>query len=252
MSPVRQWSLVFRRELGALLTMPLFYVLCGIFFLLTSINYASFLVEFAQGSKEMTVNVTDSVVRPTFYMVFYFLMIQVPLLTMRVFAEDQANGMLDLLQTTQLKNWPLLLGKFSATVAALGMYILVTLLFPAITAMLGDVEWPVVIGSIAALVLSVAAFSAIGIFFSSLTESQVVAAVFSYVTLFALLVAKVLTGTSNIAAIDDAAQHFALTEHLEGLLSGNIAPMNVTYFLMLTVCFLFLTARVLESRRWRA
>lgn len=252
MTAFRQWSLVSRRELGALLTLPLFYVLCGIFFLLTSLNYVSFLVEFNAGGKDVTVNVTDSVVRPTFYMVFYFLMVQVPLLTMRVFAEEQSNGMLDLLQTTPLRNWPLLLGKFTGTVAALGLYLLVTLLFPAITATLGDVEWPVVIGSVAALVLSISAFTAIGIFFSSVTESQVVAAVMSYVTLFLLLIAQVLSGTSGVAAVDDAAQHFALTEHLEGLLSGNIAPMNVSYFVMLTVCFLFLTARVLESRRWRS
>lgn len=249
----RQLRLVFFRELGALLTLPLYYVLTGIFFLLTSAIYVLLLVQFAAGaSPDMTVNVTESVIIPTFHLVHFFLIIQVPLLTMRVFAEDQASGMLDLLQTTPLRDWPLVLGKFFATTAALAVYVILTAAYPFTTSLLGSVEWPVVAGSLLALLLSAGGYAAVGVFFSSVSESQVVASVLTYVTLFLLIFANNIGAGSGIAALDDATRHFAVTEHIEGLLSGNIAPMNVVYFGMLATAFLFLTARMLEARRWRA
>lgn len=249
---VYQMRLVFFREFGAMLNNPLYYVLSGVFFLLTSLIYLMMLADFARGSEDTTVNVTESVVRPTFHMVHYFLLVQIPLLTMRIFAEDQSNGMLDLLQTTPLSDWPLLLGKFLAAGAGISVYIGLTALFPVATAFLSDVEWPVVVGSLIALTLSSAGYIATGMFFSSLTDSQVVAAVLSYVTLFMLVFLHLLGASSQVPALAEAARHFAVGEHIEGLLSGNIAPMNVAYFICVTAIFLFLTARILESRRWRS
>lgn len=249
-SAFRQTLLVFGREFRALRETPLYYVLTGIFFLLTSMLYVLMLVQFARGAEDLSVNVTDSVVRPTFHMVHFFLLVQVPLLTMRIFAEDRSNGMLDLLQTTPLQDWPLLGGKFAATTAGLGLYVLLTMLFPLVTGIVSTVEWPVVAGSLMALLLSAAAYTAVGTFFSTTTESQVVAAVLSYVTLFLLVFANGLTELIGLPALADFTQHFSVTEHIEGLLSGNVAPMNVAYFVCVAVAFLFLSARVLEARRW--
>ncbi|MCC6547000.1 hypothetical protein IT570_07510 [Candidatus Sumerlaeota bacterium] len=249
---LRQCFLVYRRERNALLTMPLYYVLCGIFFLLTAIIYLGTLVDFSHGGEGTTVNATASVVRPIFHMVHFFLLVQIPLLTMRVFSEERASGMLDMLQTTRLRDWALLLGKFGGTLVALGGYLLLTFLFPLTTAMLGKVEWPVVIGGMLALLASAAAYTAIGIFFSSMTESQVVAAVFSYVALFLLVFSQSLADSSRVTALQEFTRHFSVMEHLGAILDGNIAVMNVAYFLILPVSFLFLTARALESRHGKA
>lgn len=248
----RQTSLVTLRELRALLCSPLFYVLNGIFFLLTALVYIQLLVAFAIGSEDATVSVTDSVIRPTFHMIHFFLLVQIPLLTMRVFAEDQSTGMLDLLQTTPVKDWSLLLGKFKATWLAMGFYILLTFSYPLATSMLGIVEWPVVLGSVLALALSTSAYVAIGIFFSALTESQVIAAVLSYVAIFLFVFAQGFADETNMPALMDAARHFSVMEHVNGLLSGNIAPMNVVYFIALSAMALFGTARTLEARRWKS
>jgi ABC-2 type transport system permease protein len=211
------------------------------------------LAEFALGSsKEVTVNVTESVIVPTFHMVHFFLIVQVPLLTMRVFAEDEATGMMDLLQTTPIRDWSLLTGKFAATATAMGLYVVLTAAYPITTAFLGSVEWPVVIGSIFALLFATSAYTAVGVFFSSLTESQVVASVLSYVALFLFVFAHAIGSGSGIPAIEDATRHFTVTEHIEGLLSGDIAPMNFMYFVAMAAIFLFLSARMLEARRWRA
>ncbi|HMX62372.1 MAG TPA: ABC transporter permease [Candidatus Sumerlaeota bacterium] len=249
---LRQWLLVFRRERNALLTLPLYYVLCGIFFLLTALIYLGTLVEFSRGGEGTTVNATASVIRPVFHMVHFFLLVQIPLLTMRVFSEEHANGMLELLQTTRLRDWALLLGKFTGTFGAMAIYLLLTFLFPITTAMLGTVEWPVVIGGMLALLASAAAYTAIGIFFSALTESQVVAAVFSYVALFLLVFSQALADTAHVGALQDFTRHFSVMEHVGAILSGNIAVMNVAYFVLLTITCLFLTARALELRHGKA
>lgn len=246
---IHQWGLVFKRELGALLTLPLYYVLSGIFFLLTAMVFLATLAEFARQGEGTTVNVTDSVIRPVFHVVHFFLLVQVPLLTMRIFAEDEQAGMLDLLQATPMRDWPLLAGKFAAMVVALSVYILLTLSFPFATSLLGEVEWPVVTGSILALLVSAGAYAAVGVFFSAVTESQVVAAVLSYVTLFLFVFLRPFAQASGIPALEDAALHFSVTEHLEAILSGNVALMNVTYFVGLATVFLFLTARRLAARR---
>jgi ABC-2 type transport system permease protein len=252
MSLYRQLFLVTRRELASLLCLPLYYILCGVFFLLASLVYLQQLVVFAQGGEGTSVNATDSVVVPTFQMLHFFLLIQVPLLTMRVFAEDRGNGMLDLLQTMPLRDWALLGGKFLATFLGVFLYVALTLVFPITTAILSAVDWPVVAGSVIALMLSSGGYVAIGLLFSAASESQVAAAVLSYVTLFLLAFGQAFATASNIVPLDEAARHFTVTEHINGLLSGNIAPMNVAYFLALTAAGLFVTARVLESRRWRA
>ncbi len=250
MSFLRQSWLVYTREVASLLTKPLFFVLTGIFFSLSALVYLALLIAFARGDSTMTVNVTDSVVLDTFNSVHFFLIFMVPLLTMRVFAEDRASGMLDLLQTTPAKDWALVVGKFAGTLAGIFVYIALTFSFPLVTSMVGEVEWPVIIGSMIALVLIGGGYISIGLFFSAITESQVVAAVLSYVTIFGLFFARFFSDSFQILSIQQAIRHFSVGEHVSAILSGNIAPMNVVYFLCMTAIFLFLTARILEMRRW--
>jgi gliding motility-associated transport system permease protein len=250
---LKQIYLVFKREFKALLTTPLFYVLTGIFFTLSAMFYLVMLFEFAKGSGEaLTVNVTDSVIRPTFHSIHFFLLIQIPLLTMRTFSEDNGSGMLDLLQTTPVRDWSLLTGKFLATSLGMLLYIGATTSFSLVTANYAIIEWPVMIGSLAALVLASCGYVAVGLFYSSVTESQVVSAVLTYVTLFILAFGSIFATGWQILPLQQALRHFTIMEHISAILDGNVAPMNLVYFLALTVLFLFFTARSLEARRWNA
>lgn len=252
MTPLRQTLLILRREYAAMLAQPLYYVLAGIFFLLTAGVYLVMLTGFARGDESASVNVTDSVVRPTFHALHFFLLVQVPLLTMRLFAEERASGMLDMLQTTPATDWALLAGKFLAGFAALASYVALTALFPLTTAMVSEVEWPVVIGGILALLLASAGYMAMGLFFSALSDSQVVSAVLAYVATFVVAFGQIFADGSKVPVLMDASRHFSVSEHMTALLGGNVAPMNVMYFVVMVALFLFLTARVLEARRWSA
>lgn len=253
---LRETMLVTRRELHALATQPLFYILCGVFFVVAAYAYLSLLVTFSQdgarAEAQMSANVTQSVIRQTFYIVHFFLLVQIPLLTMRSVAEDRQTGALDLLQTTPLGEWPLLLGKFLGCWIGLALYLSLTMLFPFATSLVSDPEWPVAWCAFAALLLAAAAYVAIGIFFSATTESQVVSAVFSYVALFLLVMLSSLADLSKNTALVDLAKTFSVVPHVEAFLKGSIGAINLLYFPMLAVLFLFMTARLLEARRWRA
>jgi ABC-2 type transport system permease protein len=127
-----------------------------------------------------------------------------------------------------------------------------TLSFPIATATLGSVDWPVVWGSALALVLASGAYIAVGLLFSVASESQVAAAVLTYVTLFLLVFGQFMASASTSTALQEAARHFTVVDHITGLLSGNVAPMNVAFFLLVAFVGLFLSARLLEARRWRS
>ncbi len=253
---MRNTWLVTRRELNALLTTPLYFVLTGVFFLVTGYVFLTLLATFAQDAARdaagMSSNVTYSVIRETFFTLHFFLLIQVPLLTMRSFSEDKVIGMMDLLQTTPLSDQALVMGKFLAHWLGFGFYIALGLIFPASVWMIGDVDWPVVFSCFAALMLAAGAYTAVGVFFSSLTESQVVAAVFSYVFLFFLVLAGAMADVFGVGPLQDASRHFTVNEHLNSFLRGQVNPMNIVYFFSVSAIFLFFTMRVMEGRRWKA
>lgn len=252
---LRQSRAVAAREMHQLLATPLFWVLSGVFFLAASLVYIGLVSGFSDPAmreeNDISSDVTLSVVRQTFWVLHYFLMVQAPMLTMRAIAEERRQGTLSLLQTTCAGEWSIALGKFAANCGALCIFVVLTLAFPLLTAWISDPWWPVVGSCYAALLLAACAYTAVGIFFSSLTESQVVAAVLTYVTLFGLVVVGQLADAFSIANLTQITRHLTPMAHVDGFLEGNVATADVAYFVLFTVVFLFFTVRVLESARWR-
>jgi ABC-2 type transport system permease protein len=243
------------REARALLCTPLFWVLSGVFFLANAMVFVGLILGFSDQAfsreNDLSVDITVSVVQQLFWVLHFFLMIQVPLLTMRTFAEERRQGSLALLRTTPVGEWPIVLGKFLGNAGALLVYLGVTLVFPLATELISEVDWPVVFSCYSALVLSTIAYVALGNFFSSLSESQVVAAILSYVSLFSLILFGTLAEAFPSANLNLLANHLTILAHLEGFLEGNVALLDGVYFVVFAFMFLFLTARQLESLRWR-
>lgn len=253
---LRQTMLVARREWRMLMTTPMFWVLSGVFFLLSALVFIGLVLGFAdpemRQQKDMSADVTIAVVQQLFWVLHYFLMMQAPLLTMRALAEERRLGTLNLLQTTPVGEWSIVLGKFVANAGALCAYMLVTLVFPLMIEWISDPDWPVILSCYAALLLSTCGYVAIGIFFSALTESQVIAAVLTYVALFALLILSTLSESFRTSyALTQLAQHLTLMAHVDGFLSGSIGAIHVAYFVLFSFAFLFCAVRMLESSRWR-
>jgi gliding motility-associated transport system permease protein len=196
-------------------------------------------------------NVTDSVLRPLFSNMSIILLLLMPLLTMRLIAEERRAGTIELLLTYPVRDGAVLLGKYLGVLALYAMIIGLTLLYPAILMYFARVEWGPLLTGYVGLLLMGGMFLSIGIFASALTENQIVAAV----TTFGILLMFWVIGWSADYAggvLGRVLSHLSILEHNDSFSKGIFDTKDVVYYVDLTLLALFLTLRSLESRRWRA
>jgi ABC-2 type transport system permease protein len=235
------------------------YVVAGVFFALSGLLFQDILIYFSQisinaelrysaGMPEL--NMTRFVVTNTFGLFNFLLLFMIPLLTMRSFSEEKKSGTFELLVSYPLNDWSLLLGKYLAALSIIILILVVSLVYPAVMFVVGEPELPVILSSYLGLLLISMAYVAYGIFSSSITENQIVAAIMTFAGLlfFYLIGDLASTQTGMLVNLCDS---ISVRLHSMGFTSGLIESPDVAYFILFTGFFLFLTARVLESRRWR-
>ncbi len=176
-----------------------------------------------------------------------------PGITMRVLAEEQRTGTMELLLTAPLREWELVLGKwlaafaFTAVIVFLsGLYFLITNAFTS-----PGLDRGAILAAYVGFLLMCAAFLAIGVFTSSLFASQI-AAFFATMGVSIVLWLVGALFQNQTGAWADVINYIDLSSHYyNNFFSGVIDLADMVYFLSATALFLFLTTRVVESRRWR-
>jgi ABC-2 type transport system permease protein len=170
---------------------------------------------------------------------------------MRLLCEERRTGTAELLFTYPISDWDAILGKFLATVTVYAVMLAMTWLYPALLARFSTPEWGPILSGYLGLFLFGTAFIAMGLFFSSIGDNQMVAGVmtFGFGLLFLILgwitpfvstpVARILTEVS-------------ILQHVGGFARGVIDTNDLVYYVNFTALFLFLSARVLDSNRWRS
>jgi ABC-2 type transport system permease protein len=254
---MRAWA-VFKKEMRLYFVSPIAYVVLAIFALIAGWFFYNVFAYFTLISMQAAMNpmmardltVTDGVLRPLFQNISVILLFLLPLLTMRLFAEEKRSGTIELLLTYPVRDGEVLLGKYLAALGVfLGMLTL-TLVYPALVAWTAQLEWgPLVTGYIG-LVLEGAVFLAIGVLISSLTENQIVAGVSTFGILLILWVIGWAADSAG-GGLGRVLSHVSITEHFDSFAKGVIDTKDVIYYLDVTVLALFLTLRSLESKRWR-
>jgi len=252
---------ILRREVQAYLTSPLFYVIVGIVLLATSVLFVFLVDQFAlfstPGGREyrppgVELNATQFLIKNSYYMIHFLLLFTLPILSMRLIAEERKSGTLELLVTNPVRDWGLLLGKYFGALAVVALLLALTLPYPIAVQLLGgQPEWAVVASCFAGLILVSASYLSFGLFASSLTESQVVAAVLSYVGLFLLYIIGNLMSNSGGEFVRRLSEAVSIEPHFQSFTSGKIALIDATYFILFSLFFLFLSAQVLGMRRWK-
>ena len=178
------------------------------------------------------------------------LLVLIPLLTMRSFAEERRLGTLELLWTYPLRDGEIIAGKFVACLGVVTIMLGATLVYPAILARVHPVDWGPLVAGYLGLWLLAAAFVACGLFLSALTDSQLVAAASTYGVLFFFWML-----TWNEAAIGDGVlsfvKPFSLFDRFQTFAQGGIDTKDVSFLVLFTVTFLAGTFFVLDARRWR-
>ncbi|MBI2879712.1 MAG: ABC transporter permease subunit [Candidatus Rokubacteria bacterium] len=256
---MRVWS-IFKKEVRLYFVSPIAYVVFAIFALVSGVFFYGYLIDYAFYSMRAAMspmlagdlNITEGVMRPLLQHVIAVIMLFVlPLLTMRLFAEEKKVGTIELLLTYPVRDGEVLLGKYLAALALfLGMLVL-TLCYPILVGSMARLEWGPLLSGYLGLVLQGAAFLAAGVLISSLTENQVVAAVATFGILLLLWVAPSLVANFVGSELARILAHLSMLEQFEGFAKGVIDTKAVVYYLNFTLLCLFLTLRSLESKRWR-
>jgi len=238
---------IFKKELRSYFTSLIAYLVLTVFLGLSGyLFYTNMALFITWGGA----NVQEGLWQYLFHDMRLFLIITIPLLTMRLFAEEKKLGTIELLFTYPFRDIEILMGKFLACLVVFALMLGLTIIYPILLA----VVYKVVLGPLAASYLGLfllgAAFISCGIMASSLTENQIIAAL---VTLGIILLFWFIDW--NEAAVSQSVanvlHHFSLFEHFYNFAKGIIDTRDIIYFILFIFFFLFLTLRSLESRRWR-
>jgi ABC-2 type transport system permease protein len=250
---------VYRREIKAYFQSPAIYVVAGLYFAMAGLFFHDILIYFAQmcmnpNLRSMTgvyeLNLTQFVVRNTFGLLSFLMLFVAPILTMRLIAEEKKSGTFELLVTCPLRDWDLLLGKFLACLSIIGTFIIVCLTYPVVLEILGKPETPVIASCYLGLFLISASYVSFGLFASSVTENQIVSAIICFAGLLVFyLVGDLASAESGL--IGSVLDGLSVRLHSMNFTKGVIELRDIAYFVLFTVFFLFLSAKVLQSRHWR-
>lgn len=253
-----RWRPVFKKEMRLYFGSPVAYVVFTFFLVISGWFFSQIFLFYSDASMRsfmqpqfgQNLNVVDNVMRPLFTNMSVVLLFFIPMLTMRLFAEEKKAGTMELLLTYPVRDGEVLAGKFLAAGAVYGLLLLLTLTYPALMAAFGRIEWGAILTGYLGLLLLGAAFLAVGVFISSLTENQIVAGSAT----FGALLGFWLIGWGADAAggwVRTVLQYLSIIEHMDSFGKGVIDTKDVVYYVTVTAFALFLTLRALDAKRWK-
>jgi ABC-2 type transport system permease protein len=250
---MRAWWTLVRRELGAYFISWTGYVVIGVVVFLFGLCFA-LLLQALNGEK------TEQPIMELFYNTYYFwliLLLASPVITMRSFAHEKFSGTFETLMTTPVSDLQVVLAKFTG---AMVFYLLTwTPLIACIFVVRHFSNDPgaLDLGTLASTFLGITLlgglYTSLGCFASSLTRSQIIAAMFSFalgISLFLLsFISYAMAGATGWTA--QVFAHLSLIEHMRDFSRGVVDVRPLVFYLSLTGLFLFLTLKAVESRRWK-
>jgi len=239
---------LFRKELLSYFVSPLFYVVAAVFLCLSGYYFYTDLIFFVTFGFGM--NILENFWQLLLVDLRLVMLLSIPLLTMRLFAEEKKLGTIELLLTYPVRDDEVFFAKFSACAVVFAIMLAGTLLYPIYISILQPFPWVPLIAGYLGLFLLGLSFIACGVFVSSLTESQVVAGM---ATMGILLLFWIVSW--NEAATSPGLLRVlirvSMFDHFQTFAHGVIDAQDLSYFLSFIGFFGFLTLRVLESRKWR-
>lgn len=257
---------VYKRELKTFLQSPSTYVVVALLFLIVGTIFQDMMYGFsvmseragqagAFGQMQEAPNVTESVIRFVFQIMSSLILFTIPLLSMRLFAEEKSRGTFELLVTCPVSDWGILLGKYFALVTVGALIVLLSGLYPVVVWWAGranDVgpEWKIVASCWVGLLLIFSVYGAFGVMASAFTENQITAGV---ITLIGLILWNVLGSfqVESYPVVRDVLRELAAASHTDNFIKGLLSLKDFAFYILASFLFLFIASKTLEARRWR-
>jgi ABC-2 type transport system permease protein len=255
---VKNVWIIFRKELKSYFASPIAYSIMALyavvfgFFFYAALKYVQlWSMRSAMMGGGPSVNINEMIVRPVLMNVSVIGLFLIPMITMRLFAEEKRSGTIELLMTSPIRDIELILGKYLAAVALYGVILLVSAVNLTFLFMYGKPDFkPIIVGYLG-LLLQGACLLAIGTFISTLTKNQIIAGVAGFCVALLLWVLQ-WTTEFEATGISAVLGYLSVVAHFEPFSKGVLDSKDIVFFLSAIFLGLFLTARSTESLRWRA
>ncbi|MFC0211016.1 ABC transporter permease subunit [Paenibacillus chartarius] len=238
---MRRALAMYRKELQLFFYSPTSYVAFAVYVLMSSIFFCLAFVL----SQPSIVDIRGIVGNTTFIYLFI-----VPLLTMRLVADEFRHGTDELLLTSPASLTEIILGKYAAAVTVLFMLVVTSLVYPLIMSQYGTLDQPVLWLSYLSMFLLGAAMMAVGLFASSLSSNQMVSGIVAFVLLLVLWLVE-WVGEAFGGNVKDIFAQFSLNARVINLQKGVLNFADVLFYVTLAALFLLLSIQTLERKRWR-
>lgn len=258
-----------RKELSIYFTTPWAYIVATAMMLIAGFFFLSLLDDFKQAQDmarmlsweqmppyaQIFRNLTDGVVVQLWSVLLVVTLFAAPFLSMRLFAEEKRQKTFELLMTAPVRPIEIVLGKFLGGLGVMTATMGLTIVFPIIVSIFGAsesgsaLEWSTVLLGYGGLLLWGATCMAVGMFFSSLTESQMLAALLSFAVLLPWLLLRNLTQSAE-EPLRSILNHLSFHSQLQEAMTGVLNLKALVFFASVILFSLFLTHRSVEARRW--
>jgi len=255
---MRNVLVIFKKELKSYFASPIAYLLLAIFAVIFGFFFYSatrfFVLQGMQMQmmgRGMPMDVNEYVIRPLLTNASVIGLFLIPMITMRLYAEEKRSGTIELLMTSPVRDIEIILGKWLAALVLYGSIIAIAGLNISILFAFGQPDWkPILVGYLG-LLLQGGCLLSIGIFISTLTKNQIIAGGATFAVCLMLWV------LDWVSAYDQSVwakviSYLSVVTHFEPFSKGVIDSKHVVFYLSMIFFGLFLTARSVESLRWRA
>jgi ABC-2 type transport system permease protein len=256
LSPV---GAILRKELRAYFVSPTAYVVISVFLLLMGLlsflavaNASNRSLQMLRGQGNLPeLNLNEIVFRPVFYNMAVILLLVVPILTMRLFAEEKKLKTMELLMTSPVTVTDIVTGKFFAAFTVFAGMLALSAVGPLALAPFAEFRWEPILTAYLGTLLMGGLFLGAGLLASSCTENQIIAVILSFGALLVLWLFGWAGQVFADSVVGKILSYLSPLDHFEHLVKGLVETSDLVYFLAGIVFSLFLTHRVVESQRWR-
>ena len=250
--------IIAKRDLGSFFNSPIFYVITTVFLIIYSYIFVNILSFFSMQSMQsgqfqqmgMALNINEMVIEPSFQNMAVVLLLIIPIVTMRSFAEEKKSKTFRLLLSSPVHLKEIIWGKFLACMIVITLMVLISSYSIGFLFMIGEPDIGPVLTGYLGILLTAGCYVSVGIFASSLTENQIVAAVITFGFSLFMWVIGWGAQTAN-SATGQVLEYLSVVEHMDRFLKGIIETSDLAYYLSFIIFGLFLCYRTLDSNRWR-
>ncbi|HKZ77150.1 MAG TPA: ABC transporter permease [Pyrinomonadaceae bacterium] len=255
---MRNIWIICRKELRSYFVSPIAYLLLAMFaiifgfFFWNSLGYFVYVGMQSQlRGQSFPMNLNEQIVRPLLSNVGVIGLFFIPMITMRLFAEEKRSGTIELLTTSPIRDVEVIIGKWLAALVLYACLLLITAVNFLFLFKYGNPDWkPIGIGYLG-LLLQAGSLLAIGTFISTLTKNQIIAGAVTFGVLLLLWVLEWVSGYET-ASWAKVLAYMSVITHFESFAKGVLDSKDAIFYVTVIFIGLFFTARSVESLRWRS